>query len=184
MGAMTTIAALTAGASLLSARQQAAGLEASAAYSERMAGVNERLSNMQAEDAEKRGEVEAGNVLKRANQIKGSQRAGFAAQGIAVDSGSAQDVQTETAEMGALDALTVRNNAQREAWGYRVQGAQGRASAEMDAMGKRNTAGATLLTGGIQAADTIARSYASGGFRAGGNHSSDNAYAINRRSDR
>lgn len=167
MGAMTTIAALTAGASLLSARQQAAGLEASAAYSERMAGVNERLSNMQAEDAEKRGEVEAGNVLKRANQIKGSQRAGFAAQGIAVDSGSAQDVQTETAEMGALDALTVRNNAAREAWGYKMQGLQGRASAEMDAMGKRNTAGATLLTGGIQAADSIARGYSASRYGRG-----------------
>ena len=167
MGAMTTIAAITAGASLLSARQQAAGLEASAAYSERMAEVNSRLSNMQAEDAIKRGDTEANSVAKRATQIRGSQRAGFAAQGIALDSGSAQDIQTETAEMGALDALTVRNNAAREAWGYKMQGLQGMASAEMDAMGKRNTAGATLLTGGMQAADSIARGYSASRYGRG-----------------
>jgi hypothetical protein len=51
----------------------------------------------------------------------GTQRAGFAAGNIDVGSGSAVDVQADTAFMGELDALQIRTNAAREAWGYSVE---------------------------------------------------------------
>jgi hypothetical protein len=51
----------------------------------------------------------------------GAQRAGFAAGNIDVAFGSAADVQADAAYLGELDALTIRTNAAREAWGFQVQ---------------------------------------------------------------
>jgi hypothetical protein len=51
----------------------------------------------------------------------GAQRAGIAAGNIDVGYGSAVDVQADAAHLGELDALTIRNNAQREAWGFKVE---------------------------------------------------------------
>src|SRR5690242_19657087 len=52
----------------------------------------------------------------------GSQRAGLAANGVDINSGSAVDVQSTTAATGEADALTIRNNAARQAYGQQVQG--------------------------------------------------------------
>jgi hypothetical protein len=51
----------------------------------------------------------------------GAQRAGIAAGNIDVGYGSAVDVQADAAFLGELDALTIKTNAAREAWGYTVE---------------------------------------------------------------
>lgn len=183
MAAATAIALTSAAVGLFAAKQQADALSAQGEYGERQAAINNRLANMQADDTLARGDQQANQIGRNTRKIAGAQRAGFAAQGIALDSGSAQDIQVETAEMGALDQLTVRNNAAREAWGYRVQGQQGVFSAQNQAEGNRRAGQATLLTGGMNAANAIAQGFANGGFRGGGGggQSSDNSYAINRR---
>lgn len=185
MGAVTAALAIGAAASMMQASQESDALNRQADYSERMSRVNKRLSDMQAEDTLDRGNTQARNVEKQGKQILGSQRANFAAQGIALDSGSAQDIQTETSEMTALDALTVRNNAAREAWGIRFQGAQGVANANLQASGMRNQAGSTLLTGGLRAAAGVADAYGrSGGSGSGNRYSAaDRAYDDNRMRD-
>lgn len=90
-------------------------------YLDDVAKVNAGISSRAANDAIKRGEVEADEQRKTTQQVIGAQRTGFAAGNIDVNTGSAGQVQNDAAALGELDALTIINNAEREAYGYRVQ---------------------------------------------------------------
>lgn len=160
MGQTAVMMAMT-GASTISQfgaqRQQAGAVLAQGQYHQRIAEWEARLAELQAEDAVKRGREAEGRYRQGIKQTIGSQRARLAAQGIAIDDGSALDVQAETAEIGELDALTIRNNATREAFGYKTEAMSARmggesamAAAQGEARGLRNAAWGTLLTGGAQ----------------------------------
>ena len=86
-----------------------------------LSDYNAAVADVQAQDAEARGAIEANRFRARTRGLVGEQRAGFAAGNVDVGFGSAVDVQADAAFLGELDALTVRTNAGREAWGYRVQ---------------------------------------------------------------
>ena len=60
----------------------------------------------------------------RTAQMKGTQRARLSANGIDISEGSAASIQADTDWMGEMDALTIRDNANREAWGYKNQSQQ------------------------------------------------------------
>lgn len=131
-----------------------AGSEASksqADYQRRMSEVNARLAETQAKDTIARGEKAAKNVKKDTRKLIGAQRASLAAQGINVDSGSALEVQAETAGLGAEEELRVRNDAWRTAWGFRAEAIDYRSRGEMAAMAGRREARNTLITGGMSA---------------------------------
>lgn len=87
----------------------------------RLAEYNAGVSDLLAKDAIDRGEDEARLVGKQVEQVVGSQRATMAANGIDVGFGTAVDLQADTAWQGELDALQIRTNAMREAWGYQVE---------------------------------------------------------------
>lgn len=82
---------------------------------------NAAVARIQAADAIQRGEEEANRFRSQVRVLIGSQRAGFAGGNIDVGYGSAVDVQADAALLGELDALTIRTNAGREAWGFQVQ---------------------------------------------------------------
>lgn len=84
---------------------------------------NAAVAQLQAQDALERGEIEAGKFRSRVRGLIGEQRVGFAAGNIDVGFGSAVDVQADAAFLGELDALTIKTNAQREAWGFQVEAA-------------------------------------------------------------
>ncbi|WP_455153244.1 hypothetical protein [Bradyrhizobium cenepequi] len=54
--------------------------------------------------------------------------------GVDLSFGSPLDTLTDTAVLGELDALTIRTNANREAYDYKVQGVNARANANLDRM--------------------------------------------------
>jgi hypothetical protein len=159
MAAMT-MAALAVGQGVMelsSAYSQSEAKKLQGKYQKELFDHNSRMAGLQAEDALRRGDREANQQRKKARQVQGSQRAALAAQGIDVDLGSAAEIQDETIVQGERDAQTVRNNAWREAWGYRAQaedaasrGLMGDAIAQSDA---RNT----LITGGMNAAGSFAK---------------------------
>lgn len=76
----------------------AASLDAQAKFKERQA-VMEKVA----------GATEADRIQGQVDRVGGAQRAGFAANGIAL-TGSAEDVILDSAEEGALDVATVRWN--------------------------------------------------------------------------
>jgi len=99
------------------AQSQAAAAEGTAKQQEFNAGV----ADAQAVDAVDRGEEDAARLREQVRGLVGAQRSGFAGQGVVVDTGSAADVQADTKTLGEADVRTIRHNAQRQAWGFRVE---------------------------------------------------------------
>jgi len=102
--------------------QKAAG-EAQAAAAESEAQIqdfNATVADQQAQDAIARGQQDEQRYRSQVRGLLGSQRAGFAGANVDVDFGSSVDVQADAAQLGELDALQIRTNAAREAWGYSV----------------------------------------------------------------
>lgn len=135
---------------------QSAGVLASAFSSimqgsanRRIAGVNQRLNDMQARDAISRGKEAEKRLRSEVKQLIGTQRAAYAAQGvdIGVAGDSAAEVAADTAALGELDALMIRNNARREAFGIKMQGLGMQGQARMDNLASRQQAFATLISG-------------------------------------
>lgn len=120
-------------------------------YLDKVSKVNAGISNRSAQDALQRGEIESDEQRQQTGQLIGAQRAGFAGNGIDVNSGSAGQVQNDSAALGELDALTLANNAAREAYGYRVQAQDQRQQGKLAKyQGKMNAVGSIL--GGIEKA--------------------------------
>lgn len=117
---------------------------------------NARLAEIQARSAEVRGARESKEELTKTNLLIGRQRARLAAQGIEIDSGSALDIQVETAGLGAVDALTIRNNAFREAAGFRIEAINQKGAAERKLLAAKAAARGSLLTQGLNAAKVFA----------------------------
>lgn len=98
------------------AQQEAANSQAD------LSDYNAAVEDLRADDAIARGAEEEQRFRTRVRAAIGAQRVGFAAGNIDVGIGSAVDVQADAAYLGELDALTIRTNAAREAWGYEVAG--------------------------------------------------------------
>lgn len=157
--AMTTSAILLATSAATSAYTQGQAAKMQGEYAKQQADANARMSELKAEDATKRGEAEALKAKQKANLMQGSQRASMAAQGIDVSSGSAASILDETAESGLQDVLTIRNNAFREAWGYRAEASQYRFEGAAAKRAGKYEARNTYLTGGLQVAGQLASGY-------------------------
>ncbi len=137
--------ATQAGAGIANGYTQSNAIQAQSSYDKAAAAENARILERQAADAEERGAKDASLIGRRASQIQGAQQARLAAQGLDVTSGSAVDYQAETGVMSEMDKLTARNNAVREAYGYRSQARAVRSGASLEAMAARGAARSTLL---------------------------------------
>ena len=148
---MATAAVVGAGASLAGGYAQSQAFKAQAESAKSTAEVNTRLSNMAADDAIARGEKDAAKVKRNARRVVGAQRAALAAQGLDPDAGSGLDLQEDTAALSAVDALTVRNNAWREAFGFRVQAVDATARGRFAEISGNASSRSSILTGGLEA---------------------------------
>ncbi|KKN72136.1 hypothetical protein LCGC14_0414220 [marine sediment metagenome] len=75
-----------------------------------------------ADDTYDRGEEFETQFRLQAEDLKGQQRAAFASNGILLGEGTALTVLEDTAQLTELDALTIRNNVERQAVGLLSQG--------------------------------------------------------------
>lgn len=158
------MAALTAGLAALTVagtanqfitqRREAKAAEQMGDYEAQLYGMNAEFAELQAEDAIARGRESEFRSRAGTRQLVGAQRVALAAQGISLDTGSPADVIENDMMLGELDALTIRNNARREAWGFQAQAAQYRAHGDMArwagkraAKSLRNQSVSTLLSG-------------------------------------
>lgn len=158
IGAGLQVAGLVSG--VFGATNQSKATQQAYNYQATVNRNNAQVAEWQAQDALQRGaKAEQAQRLKVA-QLKSAQRAGFAARGIALDEGSPLNILNDTDYMGELDALTIRDNAAKEAWGARTQGANYSSDAAMlgaraDAESPLGAGFSTLLTG----AGTVASSW-------------------------
>lgn len=116
--AVNAIGKVKAGhADVAAGQAQQAAAESQAGLDDYNAGV----AKAQAADAITRGALDENRFRAGIRQQIGNMRAGYAASNIDVSKGSSVDVQADAAKLGELDALTIRTNAARTAWGYDVQ---------------------------------------------------------------
>ena len=142
MGWVATAGQIIAGVAAVQQYQTAA---AQAEYQSSVAQNNQIIANQKAEDAVERGKLEERSHRIKIAQLMGQQRAGAASRGVIVDAGSALDIELDTAAIGELEALTIRDNAEREALGFRQQGEQFGAEASfLGSTGKSLSSGAAL----------------------------------------
>jgi len=108
------------------------------------------LGELQAQDAIARGGMEEQRYRRQLAQIIGTQKAQIGARNVK-RSGTALDIITDTAVTGEEDVLTIRNDAAREAWGYRTRADESRRWGSSQRRNAQGQATATLISGGAQA---------------------------------
>jgi hypothetical protein len=116
------------------------------AYAQREAQIGE----MQAADALQRSGTEEERYRRQLAQIIGMQRTEIGNRNVAT-SGTALDLLGDTARIGAEDIETIRSEAARTAWGYRVGADESRRWGANARKNANAAAGSTLLTSGMQA---------------------------------
>lgn len=103
--------------------QQGQQQKAQAEYQSAVARNNAMRAEYMAQDAQQRGVIAEQQQRLRGRLLLGSMRASQASSGVDINEGSALDLQVSQAGANELDALNVRNNAEREAQNYRLQAA-------------------------------------------------------------
>ncbi len=115
-------------------------------FQAQLAQLNAQTSERNAESVLNAGQrSEQRSMIATAN-LKSTQQASLAANGIDLGEGSAANVLTSTDVLGKIDANTIAANAVREAWGYRTQGT----SYQIDAIQRNSAAdGLSAAQGGF-----------------------------------
>jgi hypothetical protein len=159
---MATSLAMTAVGGITQARAQSAAGQAqadAAKYQAQVAKNNSIMAERAAQDALARGAAAEAQQRARGRLVMGSQKTKFAANGIDLASETVEDVAASQGGLNELDALTVRENAAREAYGFRVEGSNYSSQADLlrsqaqgyKAAGQGAAVGTLLSTGGAVA---------------------------------
>jgi hypothetical protein len=126
----------------------------------KMAEQNKKYTDAQAADAVTRGGEADIELRRKYAATRGKQVAGLAANGVALDEGSALSVLQDTDMFEQIDSQRTRNNARREEWGFKVQGANYAGNAAMSRTAAANIGssspyaiGGTLLSGAGEVSD-------------------------------
>lgn len=112
---------------------------------------NKEIAELKAKSAKRKGQAEESRSRQRIKQLIGKQRAALAAQGVSLEGEGVQDIIQETGRVGEVDALTIRLNAMREAFGYEQEARTAGFEGRMVERAGRFGAAETLLTGGLRA---------------------------------
>lgn len=130
-----------------------------AEYNAKVQENNAILAEAQAKDALTRGREDERTKRIANLQMEGNQRASFSANNVSLEHGSAVDVLEYTAGENELEALTIRNAAEREAAGDIARANNSRSGAALSLAEGRNAktasyfgAGSSLLSGASQTA--------------------------------
>ena len=111
-----------AGVGAVGAISQANASSASASYNAEVAANNQVAANQSAQAALQEGQVAQQQKAYQEDVLVGQEKAGLAANGVDVGSGSAVDILSDTKAAGELDQLTILNNAARTSVGFTNQG--------------------------------------------------------------
>lgn len=120
-------------------------------FQAQIARNNAQIARANAMAATQAGDTAAFNSLLKTRAVVGQTKAAQAASGIDVNSGSAVDVQASERMLGMLDALTIRSNAARAAYGYESEAMSEVARASM----LKRRGGMARLRGLMDASGTI-----------------------------
>lgn len=152
-----------AGMSAYGAIQQGQAARKQAEYQAAVSRNNALLAERQAQDAEQRGKVAEDAQREKIAGLLGTQRAMLAGTGFDLGDDTSASLLGDTAAAGELDALTIRNNAAREAYGYRTRGMNFNADADLSLARGRAAENAGYLSAAgtvLSSAGTVAGRWA------------------------
>lgn len=159
MGAIAALTAVGVGSQLITANAESKAIKSQSQFQAQQLEGNAALSEIQAQDAIKRGQNDARRLRIQTRQSVGSARAALAAQGQDLASGDALAIQQDLVGFGAEDEETIKNNAWREAFGYRSQAAEQTIQAGFTRSTGKYRAKQAILTGGFNALNSVATGY-------------------------
>lgn len=110
-----------AGISAVGAAKGYEARSANAAYQAQVASNNAAIAKQNAEMEIQSGESASFNQGLKTRAMIGKTKVAQAASGVDVNTGSAVAVRAGEAELGTLDALTIRSNAAKKAWADQTQ---------------------------------------------------------------
>jgi hypothetical protein len=149
--ALAPVAAIAGlGGGLLSGLGAYSSMEAqsaNAAFQAQVAANNAQIAKQNFGLQIQSGEEAVSNDEMKLRTQLGTIKAGQAASGVDVNSGSFVSARTGAAETGTLDALTMRSNNARQAYGYEVQATSDTAESELLTAQSQQAAAAAPLAG-------------------------------------
>jgi hypothetical protein len=126
------------------AQQQAAAYQAAVQQNNAAIALrNARLSEQSARQAETAGSQDVTAQARRTRALIGQQRVSAASRGLDVNSGSALDLTSSSADLGRESVANITDTAARRAAGFRIQGL----NYENEAMNQSTSASLSLARG-------------------------------------
>lgn len=167
------LTALSGGIGAIGAIQQGKAAKSAADYNAAVAQANADQAKSNSQIASEAGMAREGMSEQKTRAAVGQLEANQAASGVDINKGSALDVRSSADELGQLDAITVRGNATKEAYGYQIQSINDKDQAELDRSEGRAdesagylNAGSTLLGAAGQGFSNYKAYKLQGGFSA------------------
>jgi hypothetical protein len=154
--------AIGTGVSVYGAVKQGQAAQDQANYQAQVSRNNAQVAGMQSDDALARGQEAENEQRRKTASAIGSQTAGIAGSGFELGDETSLSLLGDTAAFGEMDAQTIKQNASREAWGYRQQGANYTADAGLQVARGDAASSASYLKGGsdlLSGASKFASSY-------------------------
>lgn len=171
-GGMSTLTAATLATTATSAAvggygavKQGEAQAAAAKYNSAVEGQNAAVSGQNANIAEQSGEAQANLQGQKTKAAIGATLTGQGASGVDVAGGSAVNVRDSERALGEIDSLTIRSNAARDAFGYRVKSKSEEGQSAVSAFEAANdttggkVAGASTFLGGLGSASSEYQKY-------------------------
>lgn len=146
---------------------QSKALRAKGSYEEGLANTNAIMAEMSGEQAIEAGDISASRKDLETKQKVGSVLATQGASGVDVASGSNAAVRNALNLVGTTDALTIRDNARRVAWGYKTQAMNDRYQGKFAQLTAKSESEQSLLEGGLKAIEGPLSIYAYKSRRSG-----------------
>lgn len=157
---MPAMMGMSAISSVAGAYSQYSAYKAKGAYDESVANTNAKISGLQADETLRAGSIAASKKNLETRQVAGAVRAAGGASGVDVSSGSTAATRISSDFAGNIDELTIRNNAARQAWGFKTQALTDTFQGQMEKMTATSQAHQTLITGGLNAIEGPLKIYA------------------------
>jgi hypothetical protein len=129
-------------------------------YEKRVLMENARQAELQAQDARRRGDIEASAQHRETQELLARQRVAAVSQGIAPNFGSAAELQGQALALGRADEATIRMNAAREVYGFRSQSLEFQSQGSMaKKLSRLNARSSLWLSGAKFATDAGSLAY-------------------------
>ena len=137
--------------SIVTGYAQSKAYKAEGAYKQSIAETNASMAGLAEKETLQAGDIAAGRKNEQTKAEVGSELAAQGASGVDVSGGSAALVRGGTRLAGNIDELTIRNNAARAAFGYKIQGIQDKFQGQFAQLTAKSESEQSLLSGGLGA---------------------------------